>query len=365
MITCCPQCTTRFRITPEQLAARQGVVRCGKCGLVFNAFEQVHPDELEKETRALSSGQAGADDAAASESLLHADRLTGHIERACPPPSWAPALDTVIDPTTDDALGTLGERPSFAQFHLLPGNIHAHPPSPVWTPALDDTPSSPSEPPLLSDGPSNQACAEFAASLESPETEENASSPQQIDLDFRPAPVATRAESFLFRPDLIDWPMPRRIALIGATSLLSLALVAQLILLFRTEIAANWPELKPYLVSACGLLGCAVPLPRHIDNLSIEASELQADAARSNVVLVTAILRNRGATVEAYPTLEITFTDTLDRPIAKRSLDAVDYLAQRPGKDEGIAAAGEAVAKAAIETIDLKPSGYRLRLYYR
>jgi len=39
MITCCPGCNTSFRVTPEQLKAVQGKVRCGKCQHVFNAIE--------------------------------------------------------------------------------------------------------------------------------------------------------------------------------------------------------------------------------------------------------------------------------------------------------------------------------------
>lgn len=38
MQTGCPACTTVFRITPEQLKARQGQVRCGQCGTVFDAL---------------------------------------------------------------------------------------------------------------------------------------------------------------------------------------------------------------------------------------------------------------------------------------------------------------------------------------
>lgn len=37
MITTCPDCRTAFRITEEQLNAREGKVRCGKCASVFNA----------------------------------------------------------------------------------------------------------------------------------------------------------------------------------------------------------------------------------------------------------------------------------------------------------------------------------------
>lgn len=39
MLTRCPSCTTTFRITPEQLKAKQGRVRCGHCQTVFNAIE--------------------------------------------------------------------------------------------------------------------------------------------------------------------------------------------------------------------------------------------------------------------------------------------------------------------------------------
>lgn len=39
--TTCPQCSTIFRVNPEQLAARRGQVRCGRCRHVFNGYETV------------------------------------------------------------------------------------------------------------------------------------------------------------------------------------------------------------------------------------------------------------------------------------------------------------------------------------
>ena len=39
MLTRCPDCSTAFRVTPEQLKARAGKVRCGHCSAVFNALE--------------------------------------------------------------------------------------------------------------------------------------------------------------------------------------------------------------------------------------------------------------------------------------------------------------------------------------
>ncbi|HRE18114.1 MAG TPA: zinc-ribbon domain-containing protein, partial [Rhodocyclaceae bacterium] len=44
MRTRCPQCATSFRITPEQLRAKAGKVRCGHCQAVFDAFDSLIDD---------------------------------------------------------------------------------------------------------------------------------------------------------------------------------------------------------------------------------------------------------------------------------------------------------------------------------
>ena len=44
MLTRCPHCQTAFRVTPDQLKARQGRVRCGRCQTVFDAIEALEDD---------------------------------------------------------------------------------------------------------------------------------------------------------------------------------------------------------------------------------------------------------------------------------------------------------------------------------
>lgn len=41
LITSCPQCLTNFRVKQEQLAASNGMVRCGKCQHVFDALSRL------------------------------------------------------------------------------------------------------------------------------------------------------------------------------------------------------------------------------------------------------------------------------------------------------------------------------------
>lgn len=38
LVTLCPGCRTTFRVTPNQLKAHGGDVRCGQCGQIFNSF---------------------------------------------------------------------------------------------------------------------------------------------------------------------------------------------------------------------------------------------------------------------------------------------------------------------------------------
>ena len=59
LITICTHCLARFRVTPQQLNARQGQVRCGRCGEVFSGFEALErvPDD-DTGTRLLAAREA-------------------------------------------------------------------------------------------------------------------------------------------------------------------------------------------------------------------------------------------------------------------------------------------------------------------
>jgi len=41
MITTCPACGTTFRVTPQQLQAHHGTVRCGRCAHIFDGFQSL------------------------------------------------------------------------------------------------------------------------------------------------------------------------------------------------------------------------------------------------------------------------------------------------------------------------------------
>ena len=45
LVTCCPDCATTFRVSPAQLSARGGRVRCGKCATIFDGVASLLTEE--------------------------------------------------------------------------------------------------------------------------------------------------------------------------------------------------------------------------------------------------------------------------------------------------------------------------------
>ncbi|CAG0124926.1 hypothetical protein RHDC2_00772 [Rhodocyclaceae bacterium] len=146
--------------------------------------------------------------------------------------------------------------------------------------------------------------------------------------------------------------------------LLLILMLTQAAYFFRIELAARLPGFKPALMSYCALLKCSIPLPHKIDLISIESSELEADPAHANVITLNAILRNHAPYAQAYPDLELTFTDTQDNLVGRRTFKPGNYLKPYDNENQGMPPNREVSVKLHLDTTDLKPTGYRLFLYY-
>jgi predicted Zn finger-like uncharacterized protein len=278
-VTQCPACSTRFKVTQEQLDAYHGMVRCGRCQTVFNAIENLYDD-----------GPSPQLD------------LPIMLEEAAPE---EPVTTVAVPEAKADIAITSNEE--------LPG------------------------PPLTSE------TAQEPATIQSPEV-----SPAEED-EFLAAVPKKKGPG---------WPWAI------ASILLFLLLLAQVTYFFRVELAARLPGLKPALVTYCGLLDCQVTLPRDANLMSIDSSDLEADPDHANVIALTAILRNHASYTQAYPDLELTLNDLNDKPVARRTFRPAEYLQKGSNEKQGLAGGHELNIEVHLDTADLKPSGYRLLLYY-
>ena len=91
LITTCTHCLARFRVSPQQLNAKQGQVRCGRCRKVFNGFEALerYPDD-DTGSRLLAAREAQLKEAEAPG--IESVPLEEAPEPVAPPPPAPAAL---------------------------------------------------------------------------------------------------------------------------------------------------------------------------------------------------------------------------------------------------------------------------------
>ena len=161
---------------------------------------------------------------------------------------------------------------------------------------------------------------------------------------------------------------PRKIKLNIWLLLLSLFLISlaalQAVYFLRTNIAAEYPQFKPYLVEACTYLQCKINLPRNVDLFTIDDSDMQESEDYEKVVYFSSLLINKANYTQTYPNIELTLTDTNDQPVVRRLINPSEYLKANTNMDVGIASKEEVRVKLAIKVADLSVAGYRVLLAY-
>ena len=162
---------------------------------------------------------------------------------------------------------------------------------------------------------------------------------------------------------------PRRARLVFyalAIVLLVLLVAAQAAFHFRDAIVTFWPVARPVFARLCATTGCAIRPLRDVamSQLSIEASDLQADPAHRGLLILTATVRNRADWPLAYPHLELTLTDAQDRIVVRRALAPADYAGGTADLQRGIAPNNEIALKVFIDASATSQAGYRLYMFY-
>lgn len=274
MLAKCPSCGTLFRITAQQLQARQGQVRCGVCSTVFDGYQ----------------------------TLLA-------------PPEQAPAASAPPAAAAQEA-------PAFKL--------------------------EPVEPP--------------AAAVPEPAIPARTAETRDAERDFGPAPEQLSLDDQLFLEEARARSRGARVWAAGST-LLVFVLAGQAAYLYRADLAAQYPPLKPYLVQLCDVLQCSVSLPQKPGLIAIEASDLQVnDPARPSVIQLTATLRNHAGYALAYPALDLVLTNTREHTLARRVFLPAEYLDRGKDVRSGIPASAEITVRLDLDTGDLNPAGFRLDL---
>ena len=345
MKTRCPDCQTTFRVTPEQLKARAGKVRCGQCQHVFNALDSL----LDEAIAPPSPSSAQRPVIAPAPPIRLADELAEAL----------PETPFTVDDSPPTETLTYSVRPELVEGLPLPiaalqgtstGSARTEPID-QRVPSLEPTFSEP----MLVDPPLTEAAAQElgkATGLIMPRETTEIPGYSKWSEGVMAAPVAHAPEK------AARWPFT------VAALLLALALAGQLVFRFRSEIAVTLPSLRPALELLCQALDADIPLPRHVELVSIETSDLQTDPARGNLLVLNATLRNRANYGQAYPSLELSLTDTQDAAIARRIFAPAEYLPTKTPAGQPFTANSDVAVRLWIEAKEISAAGYRLYVFY-
>ncbi|HEY1999862.1 zinc-ribbon and DUF3426 domain-containing protein [Paraburkholderia sp.] len=421
LATRCPFCETIFRLQPEQLALRRGLVRCGHCHEVFDATSSLY--EL---------AASGDFSNATPVSPAAAVALT-----ASPPPApqapktpdfgadawnpWAPVADAVIDNRLLHSAATLPLSPVSSSVAITPRHVEEPqlPPEsveshaairaePVFTdtaePFLAEHAQAEPEPvavptaaraaapaPAPSHEPVREAAPAWRA-VERPEEEPELqdaqaaaatlrTTPPDSEPHFGPATGAAAAatpEPFAFNPARDDedpFPVvretraapPRRIGwqIFGAliALILLITLLAQVAWWQREIIMVSWPDSQSLYAQACEQLGCTVMPPHDIDGLQVEPSDLRQIDGPHKLELKMP-LRNRSNVALAYPAIELTLLDDQNNVAVRRVLWPQDYV--KPGTPiaSGLPPRTTQTMIVHLDTGNAVASNFRVQIFY-
>lgn len=361
MRTRCSTCATVFRVTPEQLRIRSGMVRCGHCLAVFNAFdhlvedkeggkgetqfdaaagetpETVAPAPLPETTPVCAAAEGG------EEKLASSDQTSATTEAP------AAATDTVLSATAAELIIA----PTAEALAEIPAE-------PTETEVAQTAAAAAVEAAATELSVDENAAAEPAA--ESPEDSTRAAREAGLVAvrDLTDSPAYNRWAAGTLASGLthnIEVSAGRGARIFTAVAvLLALLLTGQMAYQFRTPLVQRFPDLR----DAYAALAIDVPLPRDVEQVSIETSDLQSDAKRGLLVL-QATLKNRAAFAQAWPVIELTLTDVNDGILVRRALAAADYLPAGSASD--FAARSEIGLKLWLESPH-PAAGYRLYVFY-
>lgn len=327
MLTTCPECQTSFRVSQTQLDHRRGLVRCGRCSAVFNAYDTLLPELATpaQETAALSP----ADDRAAepSPTVMPAAEAAPALGR----PAQAPS------PPAAQCVGTTAEtyRPDGDEF--LAAWLR-NPPQTRVTSA--DTAVSATE----------------TATDQAAVVQDVSPSPSQPSDAILLSPLPTGRE-----PVLPGW---RSALWMLASVVLALTFLLQATYFLRAEIAAGWPETRPVLEGACLRLGCSLPLPQDTMALRMDASSLETDPEDATRAILRVSLSNRSDRIIAWPHLVLILTDVRDVPVAQRPFPPSDYLMDAALEAQGMSPGEEREIRLDLELKGLSAYGYKLDKRY-
>lgn len=384
LVTQCPHCQTRFRLTPEQLSVANGHVRCGACLEVFHAADAAAALSRQPQPTPATSEPtpppAPAPTPPAQTSLLP-DDLDEVFDEDLPqeldePDLAALGLDesiiSEVNPSGLNELPATDQPDGLADLHE---DFLATPPAQDFGPDFDHQRSERYRPLTADDGytdqgifqrdnpgtgaplpteadspgeaeaePTSAALPEPGEAVSAPEPEHQPAAPAEPepgepqtqeelpigpDAEDRLEPSVTPLQLEILEEELLGLENQRRRPpswLWSSLALLALLALPAQYLYYNFDALAHDQRSRPLLENLCLLARCE--LPARVDISRIRSANLlvRAHPEFPNALAIDVILYNRADFEQPFPVLEMQFTDASGRRLASRRFRPEEYL---------------------------------------
>lgn len=325
LATRCNACGTVFRVVQDQLKVSEGWVRCGRCGDVFNALEGLFDLDRDAPPEGLEARPPAA-------AMTGAGIAAGIAAGASPTITAPPQAALLVEKIDAQLMGSRdGEHVSAPAIH---DRDRLEFPDAQFGPDMgdDDVAMPPSMVATGGDGMDEERVASGAA-------------PEFLQRAQRQA----------------RWQSPRMRVLQAASVVVLIALLGlQAVHHHRDIVAARWPATAAPLTAWCGLMACAIDAPRHIEDVAVESTALTRAVPGQDAFNLSVVLRNRGTTPVAQPSIDLSLTDAGGQVIARRMLAAREFrVASAPIKP-----GAETTLQLALSAGAARVSGYTVEIFY-
>lgn len=379
LLTRCPHCDTRFRVTDEQLDLAKGKVRCGSCMEVFNALE--NPQEggqepvIGKEAdsdASHSSGLSSEDDFVfqdnpdedAAEGTYAGTRLTfsddelsdsfrsfdekapasfdvddEDSESQSVDESWAEAmLFEEIKPTRK----TVGERLRTEEPEPPSPDIPAAP-KPEWSRTSEQEPQQPKSE-FSAHAPDHEAPetggSDTAIPYDAPETgasreddtgwSELSDDDLTDDLKAEPASAGNPYYGLAHEPIAVRQQPSRGWLSKTVWFLVIIGLIGGLVsqvVYFQFDRLSSIPELRPFYEKGCELAGCELNPLVAVDRIQSRKLVVRTAPEDRNSLIVDAVILNDAEFEQPFPAIGLTFSNLNGDVVAQSLFSPKEYLA--------------------------------------
>lgn len=404
MFTECPNCHTYFKITPQQLKAADGKVRCGGCSQVFNALRHLvdkapsqnnssgvltPPPESRLSTSQVSSEiDPKKSSVAPGETINLADTemsvSTNLSDSEQGKSTQAAANIDDINKDIDDALDNL-----FDESDFMGDGTSASLAKPAQVNRTEVKTAESQEKKVVIDGdapervtPKNSLSEtvfdltdgfdEFLhddpIDINSPGLESLSSS----DFSSSEAIETNHVEwETLTRPASPPSPATKTSKFDGIMSVIRvrlnfsraiwIAVICCLLVVLMGQFAyskhqelVKYPSIRPILESACAMINlvvdCQVPAPKDIGAIVVVDTVVEGHPKAESALLITSSIRSDAEFNQAFPDLVLTFSDFKKKIMARRVFTPDEYLTDRSDLRRGMSP--RAPVKIMLEIVD-------------